>query len=216
MAKRKKVRNTKPKVQPSTNIGGLETTEEIIEKSEESFEHKQSHAKAIEKISTEKVKPAPQTYVEDTFDLNNQISNEVKIENEIKPKQKKFITRDELFNNIIFKNKLYKAKTRVEFNKGFDFLLDFSNSSKAYKTFDIDEKYDDFDVILEEVSHHFIIKLAKTKLKYSDLQAFQWYFKRLKTLYNDFKHSDLSQREKLNDDLEKMKAMSNHIRWQLF
>jgi hypothetical protein len=216
MAKRRKQKNKKIKHSEPEQIGGVDIVEEIIEKPEESFEHKQSHAKTIEKISTEKVKPAPQTYVEDTFDLNNQISNEVKIENEIKPKQKKFITREELFNNTIFKNKLYKAKTRVEFNKGFDFLLDFSNSSKAYKTFELDEKYDDFDIILEEVSQYFIIKLAKTKLKYSDLQLFQWYFKRLKTLYNDYKHSDLAQREKLNSDLEKMKAMSNLIRWHLF
>jgi hypothetical protein len=218
MARRKKGKNKKPlpKSIDTTSIGGMEAAEETIEKVVETFEHNSTPAKKIEKVSTEKVEAAPQTYVEDTFDLDNQVDNQVEIQNEIKKKEKKFITKVELLDNPIFKNKLQKAKSRVENNKGFDFLLDFVSASKAYKTFSIDEKYDDFDIMLEELSKHFSIRLARLQLKYEDYQKITWYFERLKNLYNDYKHSEMVGRKKLNEDLEKMRSMSNLIRWNLF
>lgn len=164
----------------------------------------------------EKVEPMPQTYIEDTFDLNNQESNVVEIKNEIRKKEKQFISKNNLLNDPMFINKLQKTKSRIENNKGFDFLLDFATSSKIYKSFSIDDKYDDFDILLEEISNHFSIRLSRLELKYDDYIKIVWYFERLKNLYNEFKHSELIKRKELSKDLETMKLMSPMIRWYLF
>lgn len=218
MAKRRKVRNKTPKLNPEdiSLIGGVSAVEETIEKTPETFEHKPSHAKKIEKVSTEKVEAAPQTYIEDTFDLDNQANNQIEIENEVKKKQKKFITKELLLNDQMFLNKLQRAKSRIETNKGFDFLIDFVSSTKAFKMFDVDEKYDDFDILLEEIVKHFRIRLARINLSYTEYQEVEWYFERLQNLYNEYKHSEMVKRKELNADLEKMKKMSNLIRWKLF
>jgi len=218
MAKRRKQKNKKIRHSSieSESIGGIEVSEESSITKKDDFNYTKNPTKPIEKVKTEKVKVAPQTFIEDTFDLNEQIDNSVEITNEVLEKQKMYKSKDELLQNTVFKNKLHKAITRVEFNKGFDFLLDFSASSKAFKTYEIDEKYDDFDFILEKVSEHFIINLAKVKIKYEDYQNINWYFSRLKSLYNDYKHKEMAERELLNSDLQKMKSMSNLIRWTFF
>lgn len=213
--KQKQVKKTNTHSSNDT-IGGLEVQEEAIAKTEETIKHKESKAKPLEKLSSEKVESAPQTYVEDTFDLDNQTDNEVEIKNEIKAKEKVYVSREELFENPIFKHKLHKAKARVQENKGFDFLLDFVSSSKAYKSYEVDETHDDFDILLGEISKHFSLRLARLSLSYKEYQEITWYFERLRNIYNEFKHSEMVKRKELNQDLEKMKSMSNLIRWTLF
>ena len=75
---------------------------------------------------------------------------------------------------------------------------------------------DDFDLLLEELVKHFKLRLTRIKLSYAEYKEIDWYFERLKNLYNEYKHSEMVKRKELNADLEKMKSMSNLIRWKLF
>jgi len=213
MTKRKK-RKSKKIQQHIETIGGLQVEEETIPKEERIYENKPT--KILDRVSSEKIVAAPQTYIEDVFDLENQETEEKVIENEIKKKEKKFITEEELYKSYIFQNKLTKIRSRVEFEKGFDFLLDFVNATKLYRTFYVNDELDEFDFLLKETALHFTKRLARIQLSYKVYQEIIEYFDNLKNLYGQYKHTELVSVKSLNDKLENMKDKSEFIKYYIF
>ena len=213
MAKRRK-RKSKKIQKPIETIAGLQVKEETISKEKRLYEKKPD--KILDKVSYEKVVAAPQTYIEDVFDLENQETEEKIIKNEIKKKEKKFITEEELYKSYIFQNKLTKIKSRVEFEKGFDFLLDFVNATKLYRTFYVTDDLDEFDFLLKETALHFTKRLARIQLSYKVYQEIIEYFDNLKNLYGQFKHAELIEVKELNDKLQNMKDKSEFIKYYIF
>ena len=209
MAKRKKTRSKKH------TLGENEVQEEIIEQPKETFTAKKNIAKKIEKVG-EKVKAAPQTYTEDTFDLEDQKSSEAIIENKIEKKVIKQISEENLYKLQSFKTKLTKIYAKVEYEKSFNFLLDFVTATKFYRRHYIDSKTDEFDLILYETTLHFKKRLTRINLPYKIYIEVMDYFEDLKNLYGQFKNSELVERDMLASKLDAMKDKSEFIKHYLF
>lgn len=212
MAKRRKQKSRKTK--PSETIGGLQVEEQVISEHDKKVEKKPT--KQIEKLSDEKVVPAPQTYTEDTFNLEDQNTEEIVIENEIKKKTKKIISRDELYILPSFKSKLARIKAKVEFEKSFEFLFDFVSATKAFKTYDINETEDEFTILMYEVVLHFKKRLARIDLPYKEYQIIDGYFESLKTLYRKFKNKEMVENDKLVEELNSVNDLHKLITLRLF
>ena len=120
-------------------------------------------AKKFHKTSVEKVKSMPQTYIEDTFDINNNIDAKEIIENTVHIKNKKMISKKELLENNQFKMKLKRLISQIEYEKSFNVLLDFISLSKNYKTFHIDNETDEIDILLLEIVIYLILILLSKK-----------------------------------------------------
>lgn len=214
MAKRKKQRNKKVSEKMS-NQQVSEQHEETIEKPKEAFLAQKNIVEKVEKI-VEKVKVAPQTYTEDTFDLENQNTVEIVLENKIDKKYMKQISKEDLYELYSFKTKMTKIKSKVESEKGFGFLLDFVTATKMYRRFYIDETTDEFDLILYEVVLHFNKRLSRITLTYKVYQEIIEYFENLKSLYGQFKHAELVEEPELVKKLKDMNDKADFIKHYLF
>lgn len=165
----------------------------------------------------EKVKPAPQTYIEDTFEIGNEtIIEPTIISNEIKKKEKTIKDEKELVESFSFKNKLNKIKVRIEHEKSFVFLFDYIDSTKLYKTFYINEIDDEYDLLLLHTVVLFKKKLATMQISYDVYKKFEVYFESVKNLYGRFKRADNTEKNKLNIELQEMKDLSAEISYFFF
>ncbi len=175
-------------------------------------------AKTHKTVVPEKVEPAPQTYIEDTFEIGNEnlINDQKIIENEIKKKEKIMMDEQELLSTFSFKNKLNKIKVRVEFEKSFSFLFDYINATKLYKTYYINDIDDEYDLLLLHTVINFKKKLAKIQISYEVYNKFEIYFESLKNLYGRFKRSDNTEKPKLNLELKQIQEMSDEISYYFF
>ena len=170
-----------------------------------------------QKKLSEKLKKAPQTFIEDTFKIGDENASEpVIIENEIKKKTKKIIEAHKLIELYTFKNKLTAIKTRAEYEKSFAFLFDFVNASKLYRTYYTNEIDDEYDLLLYHTVLNLKKKMAKLQLNYEIYQKFELYFESLKTLYGRFKTADNTEKESLNTELKNMIDMSEEIAFHYF
>jgi hypothetical protein len=168
-------------------------------------------------LKTEKIQKAPQTFIEDTFDIDSENNTTPTIiKNEVNKKYKKNIDVNQLIETFAFKNKLTKIKTRVEYEKSFAFLFDFTNSSKLYKSYYINELEDEYDLLLYYSVITFKKKMAKIQLNYEIYQKFEIYFNSLKSLYGRFKVADNTEKEALNLELKQMIQMSDEIAFYYF
>lgn len=172
---------------------------------------------ARQKNLSEKIEKAPQTFIEDTFQIGSE-NNDVPIiiKNEIKKKHKNIIEAHKLSELFTFKNKLNKIKTRVEYEKSFAFLFDFVNSSKLYRTYYTNEIDDEYDLLLYHSVIGFKKKMAILQLKYVIYQKFEIYFDSLKSLYGRFKTADNTEKLALNKELKQMLDMSEEIAFYYF
>ena len=231
MAKRKKRSNQyytstnnqkKVEIQPANvveTVGGISIVEDIVvsECEEDIGESDRKLAKPLEKISTEKIEIIPQTYIEDIFDINNiDLSQPKVITNQVIEKNISFITREELLNNLQFRNKLDKIIKDVMFKKSFNDLLDISHFSKMNRVFFIDEYVDEADVLLDEVIVYFKKKLAKIDLAYKDYKTIDSYLESIKTLYGRFKHCEGSEKSLLRAELDTLLKMDKYIKCHFF
>jgi len=200
--KRKKSSNTTPQIEDVVLIHTVHTIDK--------------KGKQENKLS-EKVKKAPQTFIEDTFQIGAENFDEpTVIKNEVKKKTKNMITSKELVELFTFKNKLTKIKTRVEHEKSFVFLFDFVGSTKLYRTYYINDIDDEYDLLLYHSVIGFKKKMAKLQLTFEQYQKFELYFESLKTLYGRFKIADNTEKPSLNDELNKMIDMSEEIAYNYF
>lgn len=215
--KRGRPRKTPLPETTAETMGGVTVVEEkIIEPKTEVETAKRKPAKQLDKVVTEKVKSMPQTYVEDTFDVDNNTSVEEVIENDVKVKTKKMITMEALLADQQFQMKLNRLKRQIEFEKSFNSLLDFVNFSKNYRTYFIDNETDEIDVLLYEIVIYFKKKLVKIHLPYADYQKIDAYFETIKTLYNRFQYSEGAIKDDLKNELNNAIAMDRYIRLKLF
>jgi len=200
--KKKKITNTIPRIEDPV----------LVQTAFEIARNKDRHMKLSEKIQK-----APQTFIEDTFQIGSENNDSPTIiENEIKKRQKNIIETNKLTELFTFKNKLIKIKTRVEYEKSFAFLFDFVNSSKLYRTYYINEIDDEYDLLLYYSVIGFKKKMSKLSLKYTLYQKFEIYFNSLKTLYGRFKTADNTEKTALNDELKQMLDMSEEIAFHYF
>jgi len=173
--------------------------------------------KSIKKKILNKPRPLAQTYIEDIFDFENiENKDEIVIENNIDSIDKKLISEEELLNNKQFNYKLDVIISRIEFEKSFAFLFDYIKSSQLYQIYHIDEKRDEYDIILDKISLHYIKRLAKINLNYNEYKNILFYFDNLKTLYGLFKRASINEKEKLNKILKKINSMHDYVSRLLF
>lgn len=177
---------------------------------------KKPRAKKQIKSTAVKIKPIPEVYTEDTFDITNDSNTEIIIENKTKVKHKKFISRVELINSPAFILKIKKITSRIEFEKNFDFLWNYVESTKLLRSVYIDSDTDEYDIILEEVVLYFKKRLKRIDLSYEVYSNIENYFENLKSLYGRFKRMSLSENDELVAELEKVKGMSDFIKYYLF
>lgn len=175
----------------------------------------------VESVTTisEKVKDMPQTYVEDTFDINNSAGNqyqETVIKNDVKVKTKKFITEEELLKSFKFGVKLDRYKSRIEYHKTFKEVLDLTQFSKLNKTYYIDDTTDEIDILIREIVKHFRKRLTKISLSYADYQKIDLFFKSLQSIYNRFNHGENAIKDDLKVELEKLVGMERFIKLNFF
>ena len=104
----------------------------------------------------------------------------------------------------------------MEYNKNFDFLLDFVTATKLYKTYVLDDTTDEFDILLYETVIYFKKRLAKINLNYVEYKEIINYFDELKVLYGLFRNAELSEISKLAYRLEQLKSKSAFITYYLF
>lgn len=198
------------------NIGDMVLVEEESKNTPRDVPKQTKPAKKFHKTSVEKVKSMPQTYIEDTFDINNNIDAKEIIENTVHVKNKKMISKKELLENNQFKMKLKRLISQIEYEKSFNVLLDFISLSKNYKTFHIDNETDEIDILLLEIVIYFKKKLINKPLAYTDYQKIDAYFETVKTLYNRFQFSEGIIKEDLKTELENALAMNNYIKYMFF
>jgi len=171
------------------------------------------------KISdTQKVQQLPETYIEDTFELDAPVVKETErsIKNPVKIKLDEYITKDTLLKQQQFNNKLTKLKNLIEYNKSFAILLDFATMSKLYNHVKIDKQTDEFDILLYELVIHFKKKLTRIELTYKVYQEINDYLDTLKILYNQFKNSEIVDNELLKNKLIKLQDQESFISYYLF
>ena len=227
MAKRKKRSNRgfqqkQTTVVSTTNVeimGDISVVEENTSVSTEldfeTIERKPS--KELEKISFEKIEIMPQTYIEDIFDIDDVYTNQIKIiDNPVVEKNKQFISKNELLNNLQFKNKVDRTIKNILFSKSFNELLNIVEFSKLNRNFFIDETTDETDILLEEVITYFRKRLAKVALSYKDYQVIDAYFESIKTLYNRFKNCEGASKNLLKQELEIATKMDAYIKYHFF
>lgn len=199
------------------NIGDMVLVEEESKNTSRDVPKQNKLAKKFLKTSVEKVKSMPQTYIEDTFDINNNNSDTKEIiENAVHVKNKKMISKKELLENNQFKMKLKRLISQIEYEKSFNVLLDFISLSKNYKTFHIDNETDEIDILLLEIVIYFKKKLINKPLAYTDYQKIDAYFETVKTLYNRFQFSEGIIKDDLKTELENALAMNNYIKYMFF
>ena len=198
------------------NIGDMVLVEEESKNTPRDVPKQTKAAKKFHKTSVEKVKSMPQTYIEDTFDINNNIDAKEIIENTVHVKNKKMISKKELLENNQFKMKLKRLISQIEYEKSFNVLLDFISLSKNYKTFHIDNETDEIDILLLEIVIYFKKKLINKPLAYTDYQKIDAYFETVKTLYNRFQFSEGIIKDDLKTELENALAMNNYIKYMFF
>lgn len=168
------------------------------------------------RVSKPKVKAMPQTFVEDTFDLNENNTVETVVLNPVLEKHKNYISYDELLNNKQFQIKFNTLKAQIEFDKSFNVLLDFLTLSKIYKIFQVDKDTDEIDVLLNELVAYFKTRLSRIKLSYVDYNNVNIYFETIKTLYSRFNHGELAIKDDLKKELDKALSMNEYIKRLLF
>ena len=198
------------------NIGDMVLVEEESKNTPIDVPKQNKLTKKFHKTSVEKVKSMPQTYIEDTFDINNNIDAKEIIENVVHVKNKKMISKKELLENNQFKMKLKRLISQIEYEKSFNVLLDFISLSKNYKTFHIDNETDEIDILLLEIVIYFKKKLINKPLAYTDYQKIDAYFETVKTLYNRFQFSEGIIKDDLKTELENALAMNNYIKYMFF
>ena len=198
------------------NIGDMVLVEEESKNTPIDVPKQNKITKKFHKTSVEKVKSMPQTYIEDTFDINNNIDAKEIIENTVHVKNKKMISKKELLENNQFKMKLKRLISQIEYEKSFNVLLDFISLSKNYKTFHIDNETDEIDILLLEIVIYFKKKLINKPLAYTDYQKIDAYFETVKTLYNRFQFSEGIIKDDLKTELENALAMNNYIKYMFF
>ncbi len=199
-------------------IGGVLVVEEKTLDPKATFETaKRKPAKKLDKTTAEKIEIMPQTYIEDTFDISDPVTSETTvIDNPVKEKIKRFITREELVKNLQFKNKVDRAIKNILFKKSFSDLLNLSQFSKLNRTFFIDDETDEVDVILSFVIDYFKKRLAKIELSYQNFKIIDAYLESIKTLYNRFKNEEGAMKESLKNELETLIKLDGFIRRHLF
>lgn len=176
-----------------------------------------SKRKSIKKKSLIKPRQLAQTYVEDTFDFENiEIKNEIIIENNVNVINKKIVSEKDLLNNKQFDYKLKVIISKIEFEKSFEFLFDYVKSSQLYRIYYIDENKDEYDIILDKISLHYIKRLAKINLNYNDYKNILFYFDNLKRLYGLFKRASFNEKEELNKILKKINTMHDYVATLIF
>jgi hypothetical protein len=164
-----------------------------------------------------KIKSMPQTYVEDTFDITNNVNTtQIIIENKVNVKTKKIITKDELLQMNQFKMKVDRLVKNIMFEKSFNELLDFVNIGKRYKTYIIDEYTDEIDVMLEVIILTFKKRLPKIIMHYNDYQKISAYFDSLASLYSRFKNSEQLIKDDLKQEREKLLSAELYMRVNFF
>lgn len=198
-------------------IGDISITEEkVSDKFIDLDGAERRPAKPLDKESKEKIKIMPQTYVEDTFNVHDNHSEEKIIKNNVTLKVKKFISKDKLLKDKSFQNKVERLKKRIYHTKGFSEILDFTTLSKMYRTFYINETTDEIDLLLNEIILHFKKRLRIVKLSYEEYQKLIAYFDSLQTLYKRFNHGEGSIKEGLKLELNKLKSAEAFIKRKLF
>jgi hypothetical protein len=168
-------------------------------------------------LNVKKVEILPQTYVEDTFDItNNLTNNHIIIENNVKENKKKYITKEQLLVDPQFKNKVERTIKNIIFNKSFNTLLDLSTFSSSNRMHYLDEFTDDVDVMFEQIVFYFKKRLRSISLTYKDYQTIDSYFESLATIYQRFKNHDTLDKADLKDELDKLIKMENFIKYHIF
>lgn len=199
-------------------IGGVLVVEEKTADPKTTIENaKRKPAKKLDKTAGEKIEIMPQTYIEDTFDISDPSTSETTIiENPVKEKTKRFITREKLLDNIQYKNKVARAIKTILFEKSFSHLLDMSNFSKLNRSFFIDDETDEVDMILSDVVDYFKKRLAKIELSYQNFKIINAYLESIKTLYNRFKNEEGAMKESLKHELETLIKLDGFVRRHMF
>lgn len=168
-------------------------------------------------LCVKKVEILPQTYVEDTFDItNNLTNNHIIIENNVKENKKKYITKEQLLVDPQFKNKVERTIKNIIFNKSFNTLLDLSTFSSSNRMHYLDEFTDDVDVMFEQIVFYFKKRLRSISLTYKDYQTVDSYFESLSTIYQRFKNHDTLDKTDLKDELDNLIKMENFIKYHIF
>jgi len=167
--------------------------------------------------SHEKVKMMPQTYVEDTFDIEHtDIKDPVVIDNPVRVKEKVFITEEDLLKNFAFNDKLTRYKRDIEYSKTFACLFDLSTFSKMNRDFFITDTIDEVDILIRELVVHYRRRLSKIITNYEEYQKFDTFFRSLQSIYNRFKHSEYAAKDDLKTELEQLKEMDGVIAVRIF
>lgn len=168
-------------------------------------------------LNVKKVEILPQTYVEDTFDITNNLTkNHIIIENNVKENKKKYITKEQLLVDPQFKNKVERTIKNIIFNKSFNTLLDLSTFSSSNRMHYLDEFTDDVDVMFEQIVFYFKKRLRSISLTYKDYQTIDSYFESLATIYQRFKNHDTLDKADLKDELDNLIKMENFIKYHIF
>lgn len=168
-------------------------------------------------LGVKKVEILPQTYVEDTFDITNNLTkNHIIIENNVKENKKKYITKEQLLVDPQFKNKVERTIKNIIFNKSFNTLLDLSTFSSSNRMHYLDEFTDDVDVMFEQIVFYFKKRLRSISLTYKDYQTIDSYFESLATIYQRFKNHDTLDKADLKDELDNLIKMENFIKYHIF
>lgn len=168
-------------------------------------------------LNVKKVEILPQTYVEDTFDITNNLTkNHIIIENNVKENKKKYITKEQLLVDPQFKNKVERTIKNIIFNKSFNTLLDLSTFSSSNRMHYLDEFTDDVDVMFEQIVFYFKKRLRSISLTYKDYQTVDSYFESLTTIYKRFKNHDTLDKTDLKDELDNLIKMENFIKYHIF
>lgn len=218
MARKKKsdvIKNTP--TPPTEMIGGVPViVEEVNLISPDIETAKRKRAKKLIPTSPEKIEVMPQIYIEDTFDLSNPLNSAIIIENPVKEKVKRFITKEELLKNKQFKNKVDRTIKTILFKKSFSDLLDLSQFSKLNRTFFIDDETDEVDIILVHVIDYFKKRLAKVELSYQNFKIIDAYLESIKTLYNRFKNEEGALKDELKAELETLIKLDGFVRYHMF
>lgn len=219
MVRKKKSNTPKTTKVPTTETIGVVSVvvEEVKLPAPDIETTKRKRAKKPDTTVLEKFEIMPQTYIEDTFDINNPLNSYTTIiNNPVKEKVKRFITKEELVINLQFKNKVDRAIKDILFKKSFSDLLDLSQFSKMNRTYFIDEETDEVDVILSYVVDYFKKRLAKTELTYQNFKIIDAYLESIKTLYNRFKNEEGAIKGQLKTELETLTKLDGFIRHHLF
>lgn len=219
MVRKKKSNTPKTTKVPTTETIGVVpvVVEEVKLPAPDIETTKRKRAKKPDTTVGEKFEIMPQTYIEDTFDINNPLNSHTTIiDNPVKEKVKRFITKEELVINLQFKNKVDRAIKDILFKKSFSDLLDLSQFSKMNRTYFIDEETDEVDVILGYVVDYFKKRLAKTELTYQNFKIIDAYLESIKTLYNRFKNEEGVMKGQLKTELETLTKLDGFIRYHLF